>query len=296
MPDGRLRVVPRAPLVVPRGVLDLGRGCAAGARRRLPGETPCVRKPERLERVVVPERFPRVALPELGVRKVRAGVARLVRLPDRFAGRLPVVVGVRKVRGVLTRSEFLERVVGRAVVAAGFRGVRVGVMRLRDRFAGRLPVVVGVRKVRGVLTRSEFLERVVGRVVVAAGVRGVRVGVARSVRFPDRFAGRLPVLLGVRKVRVVVWLSVRSCGPLLVVALRIVLDGPRLTAVPERPALNLRAAARPVALLRRITFVSVRPTSSCARCGLTLDEAARGRALGVRAARRITPRGRRRAP
>ncbi|TDI38906.1 MAG: hypothetical protein E2P02_19540, partial [Acidobacteria bacterium] len=58
MPDGRLRVVPRVPLVVPRGVLDLARGCAVGARRV------CVRKPERLERVVVPERLERVVAPE----------------------------------------------------------------------------------------------------------------------------------------------------------------------------------------------------------------------------------------
>lgn len=237
IPDGRLRVAPL--LVVPRGALDLGRGCAAGARRRLLGEALCVRKPERLERVVVPE---------LGVRKVRFGVARSVRLRDRFAGR-PVAVGVRKVRGVVTRSE-------------------------------------------------RVLERVAGRAVVAAGARGVRVGVARSLRFPDR----LPVVVGVRKVRALSWLAVRSCDPLLVVALRIELDGLRVDVAAERPVLNLRAAARsvfpviPVMLPRRITFVFARPTSSRARCKLASGEAVRARALGVRAVRRITPRGRCRVP
>ena len=182
----------------------------------------------------------------------------------------------------------------------GVRNVRVGVarsVRLRDRFAGR-PVIAGVRKVRGVVTRSErALERVAGRAVVATGARGVPVGVARSRRVPER----LPVVVGVRKVRGLSWLAVR-CDPLRVVALRIELDGLRVDGAAERPALNLRAAARlvvpvfPVMLPRRITFVLAWPTSSRARCKLASGEAVRARALGVRAARRITPRGRCRVP
>jgi hypothetical protein len=76
-----------------------------------------------------------------------------------------------------------------------------------------------------------------------------------------------------------------------VIALRVVLDAPRLI-VPERPALNLRAEARSVVLLRRITVVFSLLTRFCARCKLVAGEAVLGRALGVRAARRMTPRDR----